>query len=119
MPFEGTELGEIAKEMGKVPVSDFSMSYHTENFVNLTNVPSKEVNRIRRQALMKFYLNPIRLFVLVRDFPNKRELGKLMVVFFRRLCLAGVMMVFCIPIIKGKTPASRACAFFLFVKTST
>jgi anaerobic magnesium-protoporphyrin IX monomethyl ester cyclase len=85
MPFEGTELGEIAKEMGKVPVSDFSMSYHTENFVNLTDVPSKEVNRIRRQALMKFYLNPIRLFVFVRDFPSKRELVKFVMLFFRRL----------------------------------
>jgi radical SAM superfamily enzyme YgiQ (UPF0313 family) len=85
MPFEGTELGAITREMGKVPVSDFSMSYHTENFVNLTNVPSKEVNRIRRQALMKFYLNPVRLFVFFRDFPNKRELGKLVMVFFRRL----------------------------------
>ena len=85
MPFEGTELGEIAKEMGQVPVSDFSMSYHTEEFVNLTNVPSKEVNRLRRQALMKFYLNPIRLFVFVRDFPKKSELGKLVFVFFRRL----------------------------------
>ena len=85
MPFEGTELGKITREMGKIPVSDFFMSYHTENFVNLTNVPSKEVNRIRRQALMKFYLNPLRLFVLLRDFPNKRELRKLVMVFFRRL----------------------------------
>jgi hypothetical protein len=85
MPFEGPELGEIAKGMGHVPVSDFSMGYHTENFVNLTNVPSKEVNRIRRRALMKFYLNPIRLFILVRDFPKKRELGKLVMVFFQRL----------------------------------
>ncbi len=85
MPFEGTELGKMAREMGKVPVSDFSMSYHTENFINLTSVPSKTVNRIRRQALLRFYLNPSRLFVLVRDFPNKRELGKLVAVFFRRL----------------------------------
>jgi anaerobic magnesium-protoporphyrin IX monomethyl ester cyclase len=85
MPFEGTELGAIATEMGKVPVSDFSMSYHTENFVNLTAVPSEEVNRIRRRALLRFYLNPSRFFVLVRDFPAKRELWKLLFVFFRRL----------------------------------
>lgn len=85
MPFEGTELGAITKEMGKVPVSDFSMDYHTDNFVNLTTVPSREINRIRRQALMRFYLNPVRLFVFFRDFPNKWELGKLVMVFFRRL----------------------------------
>ncbi len=85
MPFEGTELGRITKEMGKAPVSDFSMSYHSESFVNLTSVPARQVNRLRLHALMKFYLNPFRLFVLVRDFPNKRELGKLVMVFFRRL----------------------------------
>ena len=85
MPFEGTELGAMTHEMGKVPVSDFSMSYHTEEFVNLTDVPSEEVNRIRRLALLKFYLNPLRLYVLARDFPNKRELGKLGLLFLRRL----------------------------------
>jgi len=85
MPFEGTELGTMAKEMGKFPVSDFSMNYHTENFVNLTEVSSKDVNRIRIQALMRFYLNPFRLFVFIRDFPDKRELSKLVMVFFRRL----------------------------------
>jgi anaerobic magnesium-protoporphyrin IX monomethyl ester cyclase len=85
MPFEGTELGKLVREMGKAPVSDFSMSYHSENFINLTDVPAKQINRIRLQALMKFYLNPFRLFVLARDFPNKRELGKLVMVFFRRL----------------------------------
>jgi len=85
MPFEGTELGAMTHEMGKVPVSDFSMSYHTKEFVNLTDVPSDEVNRIRRLAMLKFYLNPLRLYVLARDFPNKRELGKLSLLFLRRL----------------------------------
>ena len=85
MPFEGTELGEITKKMGKMPVSDFLMNYHKEDFINLTDVPSKEVNRIRRQALLKFYLNPIRLYVLLRDFPDKGELGRLIRLFFKRL----------------------------------
>jgi radical SAM superfamily enzyme YgiQ (UPF0313 family) len=85
MPFEGTELGTIAKETGKVPVSDFCLSYYTKGFVNLTDVPSREVNRIRRRALLKFYLNPLRVFVFVRDFPCKQELWKLVFVFFRRL----------------------------------
>lgn len=85
MPFEGTELGHIAREMGQVPVNDFSLSYHTEDFVNLTQVPTEEVNRIRRMALIRFYVDPKRLYVLVRDFPNKRELGKLIMLFFRRL----------------------------------
>jgi len=85
MPFEGTELASIAREMGRLPVSDLSMNYFSREFVNLTDVPSSEVNRIRRQALLKFYLNPFRLFAFIRDFPDKRGLGKLCVVFFRRL----------------------------------
>jgi radical SAM superfamily enzyme YgiQ (UPF0313 family) len=85
MPFEGTELGAISREMGNVPVSDYSMSYYTREFVNLTGVPSAEVNRIRRRALLKFYLNPSRVLAIARDFPNKRVLGKLCILFFRRL----------------------------------
>jgi len=85
MPFESTELAAIAKEMGRAPVSDFSMNYYSREFLNLSDVPSRKVNRIRRQALLRFYLNPSRLFAFARDFPNKRAFGKLFIVFFRRL----------------------------------
>ena len=85
MPFEGTELGAIAREMGHIPVSDFSINYHSKTFLNLTDVPSRKVNRIRRHVLLRFYLNPSRLFVLARDFPDKRALVKLCILFFRRL----------------------------------
>jgi anaerobic magnesium-protoporphyrin IX monomethyl ester cyclase len=84
-PFEGTELAEIERKMGHLPISDFSMSYHSKEFVNLTDVPSRKVNRIRRQALLRFYLNPSRLFAFARDFPDKRALGKFCILFFRRL----------------------------------
>jgi radical SAM superfamily enzyme YgiQ (UPF0313 family) len=85
MPFEGTELSAITRKMGKVPVSNFCMGYHTKEFVNLTEVPSKEVNRIRVWTLLRFYLNPFRMFVFVRDFPSKRSLARLVLVLFRRL----------------------------------
>jgi anaerobic magnesium-protoporphyrin IX monomethyl ester cyclase len=85
MPFENTELAAIAKEMGRLPVSDFSMNYYSKEFLNLSDVPSTKVNRLRRQALLRFYLNPSRLFAFARDFPNKRAFGKLCIVFFRRL----------------------------------
>jgi len=85
MPWEGTELGMISRELGHVPVSDFSMSYYTKEFINLTEVPSEEINRIRRKAILKFYLNPSRLLAIARDFPHKRALGKLCILFLRRL----------------------------------
>ena len=85
MPFESTELAAIAREMNHIPVSDLSMNYWSKDFLNLTEVPSRKINRIRRQALLRFYLNPSRLLTFVRDFPNKRGLGKLLILFFRRL----------------------------------
>ena len=85
MPYEGTELGEIAREMGRVPVNDFCMGYYTKGFVNLTSVPAEKINRIRRNALLRFYLNPFRMFFFARDFPSKWELVKLVFIFFRRL----------------------------------
>jgi anaerobic magnesium-protoporphyrin IX monomethyl ester cyclase len=85
MPFESTELAAIARKMGHFPVSDFSMDYYSKEFLNLTDVPSRKVNRIRRQALLRFYLNPSRLYAFARDFPDKRALGKLCIVFLRRL----------------------------------
>jgi len=85
MPFEGTELGRMAREMGPGPVSDFSMSYHTKNFINLTRVSTRIVNLIRYCAIMLFYLNPIRLFFFFRDFPRKRELPTIIMLFFQRL----------------------------------
>ena len=85
MPFEGTELGNMVREMGREPVSDFSLSYLTEKFVNLTAVSDEEINRVRRQALVKFFIDPARIFYLVRDTPDKRMLYKLPYLFFRRL----------------------------------
>jgi anaerobic magnesium-protoporphyrin IX monomethyl ester cyclase len=85
MPFENTELAEIAKKAGHQPVSDFSMDYWSKKFVNLTDVPSATINHIRRTTVLKFYLDPLRIFAIARDFPDKRALVKLSLLFFRRL----------------------------------
>jgi anaerobic magnesium-protoporphyrin IX monomethyl ester cyclase len=85
MPFENTELAEIVKKMGHLPVSDISMNYWSKKFINLTDVPSAKVNNIRRNTHLRFYLNPSRLYAIARDFPDKRALGKLCMLFFRRL----------------------------------
>jgi radical SAM superfamily enzyme YgiQ (UPF0313 family) len=84
-PFENTELAEIARKAGNHAVSDFSMNYWSKKFVNLSDVPSAKINRIRRNTLLKFYLNPSRLFAIARDFPDKWALVNLWTVFFRRL----------------------------------
>ena len=79
--------------MGHVPVSDFSIErYYTKEFVNLTDVPSAEINHIRRRALLKFYLNPSRLFAIAERFPHKRELAEALHIVFPPLRVAGSMI---------------------------
>lgn len=85
MPFEGTELGNMAQEAGRAPVSDFTLSYHSKDFVNLSEVSDEQVTRLRRRALSRFYLDPMRLFFIMRDLPTKRGLARLVLLFFRRL----------------------------------
>jgi radical SAM superfamily enzyme YgiQ (UPF0313 family) len=85
MPFEGTELGRMATEAGRAPVSYFSLCYHSKDFVYLSDVPDEEVTRLRRRALSRFFLDPVRLFFIVRDLPSFRGFGRLIMLFFRRL----------------------------------
>ena len=85
MPFEGTRLGEMARELGRAPVDDFSLHYLTRRFVNLSEVPDQQVNRLRQQTLLRFFLDPVRLWWLARHFPHKRGLPRLARVFFLRL----------------------------------
>lgn len=85
MPFENTELAAMARKLGHAPVSDFSTHYWSKEFINLTDVPSATINQVRRRAMLKFYLNPLRLYAIARDFPNKRALGRLCMLFLHRL----------------------------------
>jgi radical SAM superfamily enzyme YgiQ (UPF0313 family) len=84
-PYEGTELGDMARDMGLTPISDFSYNYFGREFVNMTDVPDRKINRLRVRALLRFYLNPVRMFYIARDAPNKKELPKLLYVFIKRL----------------------------------
>jgi anaerobic magnesium-protoporphyrin IX monomethyl ester cyclase len=68
--FEGTELGHLVKETGRGVVTDFSQDYYTRSFHNLTDVPVKAINRLRRKALLRFYGSPWRIYTLLRDFPG-------------------------------------------------
>jgi anaerobic magnesium-protoporphyrin IX monomethyl ester cyclase len=71
-PFEVTELAELAKKMGKPVVNDFNNNYMTSGFVNLTDLSDKEVNRIRRWGLIRFWLKPSRVWAIIRSNHNCR-----------------------------------------------
>jgi anaerobic magnesium-protoporphyrin IX monomethyl ester cyclase len=83
-PYEGTELAELAKKMGKPVVNDFNNNYMTSGFSNLTDLSDKEVNRIRRWGLIRFWLKPSRVWAIVRDYPCKSQLPYLATILIKR-----------------------------------
>ncbi len=84
-PYEGTEIAEMARKMGKRVLTDFGNNYLTTGFTNLTDLTDKEVGRIRRRGLARFWLKPSRVWAIVRDYPCKSELPQLATVVIKRL----------------------------------
>lgn len=86
-PFEGTGLADWAKEIGKPVLSQFERNYFSKEFVNLTDLPDEELNKIRRDTVRRFFLNPRRAYRIVRDLPDKSNLWPLFVLLLKRLML--------------------------------
>ncbi len=86
-PYEGTDLAELARKAGKPVFSDFNNNYLTSGFANLTDLTDREVNRIRRRGLLRFWLKPSRVWAILRDYPLKSQLPCLATIFIRRILL--------------------------------
>jgi anaerobic magnesium-protoporphyrin IX monomethyl ester cyclase len=86
-PFEGTGLADWARRIGKPVLDQFERNYFSKDFVNLTEVPDDELNRIRRDTVRRFFLNPRRAYRIVRDLPDKSNLWPLFVLLLKRLML--------------------------------
>jgi anaerobic magnesium-protoporphyrin IX monomethyl ester cyclase len=86
-PYEGTELARLAEEMGKPVFSKFDNNYLTPGFTNLTDLPDKELDKIRRRGLIRFWLKPSRVWAIVRDYPCKSQLPYLVTILIKRLML--------------------------------
>jgi len=86
-PFEGTELADIARRMGKPVFGDFDQMYMGGGVTNLTDLPDEELRRIRQRAVMRFWLSPGRVWSMLRDYPDKAGLPRLAAVLLKRLLL--------------------------------
>jgi anaerobic magnesium-protoporphyrin IX monomethyl ester cyclase len=86
-PYKGTELAKLAEDMGKPIFNEFDNNYLTPGFTNLTDLPDKDLNRIRRRGLMRFWLKPSRVWAIIRDYPQKSQLPLLLKVLVNRLML--------------------------------
>ena len=88
-PYQGTELAKMAQAMGKPTLSDFDNNYISAGFTNLTNLPDKELDRIRRRGLVRFWLKPRRIWAIICDHPFKWQLPVLLPPLIKRL-LTGI-----------------------------
>jgi len=84
-PFEGTGLADLARTMGKPVLSSFDENYLTRGCTNMTDLPDRELLRIRRKGLLRFWLRPSRIAALVRDYPCPSRLPALLGVLLRRM----------------------------------
>lgn len=87
LPFEGTELAGLARQLGKPVYNDFDQVYLSRDMTNLTDIPDEEIRRMRRAAVLRFWLRPARLYWLLRDFPHKAQFPKLAGIFVKRAFL--------------------------------
>jgi radical SAM superfamily enzyme YgiQ (UPF0313 family) len=85
VPFRGTEMAALARELGNEPVGELHDGFYGERFVPLSDVAPDRINRLRREVQLRFYANPRRLAAILRDFPDKRQFPELAGLFVRRL----------------------------------
>lgn len=86
-PYKGTELAKLAERMGKRVPNKFDNNYLTPGFTNLTDLPDKDLDQIRRRGLVRFWLKPSRVWAIIRDYPCKSQLPYLFKVLVNRLML--------------------------------
>ncbi len=74
-PFNGTELVDQVKDIDADYHLDFNRYAYHETDLNVSgNIPTNVLQRSIKVAYLRFLSNPIRLFRLVKDHPNKKFL---------------------------------------------
>jgi radical SAM superfamily enzyme YgiQ (UPF0313 family) len=86
-PFAGTELAAWAEREGRTVLCDFDHPYMDGVFTNLTDLPDWRLRWIRRSGVLRFYARPSRIWSILRDYPDKRDLPRLAGVLLKRLAL--------------------------------
>lgn len=85
-PFPGTPLYDYVREHN--PEKLVNIRYDATDFsnmrVNLTDLPDRTLFAYQRKALRKFFLNPNRLFRLLRDYPQPHLLPIYLPIFIGR-----------------------------------
>ena len=84
IPFEKTELWELAKEYSKFPIEDYYLQDYNLNEFDLSEVELDLLHKIHTQCYRRFYLNPRRIVGLISTHPYKRALFRYIYLLIRR-----------------------------------
>jgi anaerobic magnesium-protoporphyrin IX monomethyl ester cyclase len=80
-PFEGSPLSdEYLQPSIEMHGTDFS---YYDNPHSLSEVPAEEIKRIQRSAYLRFYLNPRRVWRVMRLLPRKRAILRYLPIFLK------------------------------------
>ena len=74
IPTKGTELYEMAKQMGLKTDFGFDQYVYDYSTINLSAVDDQTFEKLIRKAYRTFLNRPRRLFRLIRLFPNKKQI---------------------------------------------
>lgn len=90
-PFQGTEIHRQAMEAQLVPaVAEVYNRQYVDQKINLSSLSDSEFFWLKQWAYVRFYLNPSRIYRIIRDAPSRSTLfiqgfGLLRVIFNRRM----------------------------------
>lgn len=88
IPFKGTPLYSMLDSDTKECFNSHHSSFKFDNFnFNLSDIPNQRFRSIIRNAFLRFYLNPFRIFSIIRHHPNKIGLFQLARYAFLRILL--------------------------------
>ncbi|MBK7975843.1 MAG: radical SAM protein [Deltaproteobacteria bacterium] len=73
-PFQGTPLSERYSSEVRRHAGSFETFHYILGSTNLSAVSDQELYRIQRTAWLRFYLQPRRMWQLLRSYPEKRGL---------------------------------------------
>lgn len=93
-PYPGTELTEVAMDLGLDAAPDPARLDYLDVGYNLSATSTEVLRSLKNLAYRRFYLSPSRLARIMRDFPNKRALTALFpryaAFFLRRVASVGM-----------------------------
>jgi len=88
IPFVNSRLVDLAREHGAVRPDDFTRFEFHKSKINVSPMPDATVDRLKKRAYFRFYLNPIRFWRMLRRLPQPLEnLPHLFAIWWRKTFL--------------------------------